>query len=170
VLAAVLVSAAVVTGCAGGDDGGGGGSGRRAPAFDLESLSAEGDRVTLAEYAGTPVVLNFWASWCAPCVKEMPLLERVHRRVGDAVQFVGIDGNDSRRLARELMAETGVTYPSGYDPGDGVYREYRLVGRPTTVFIGADGRIRGVHAGELRGDDLDRLLAEHLGVERRLAG
>jgi hypothetical protein len=94
----------------------------------------------------------------------MPLLERAHQRVGDEVRFLGIDGNDSRRLARDLMAETGVTYPSGYDPDDAVYRRYRLVGRPTTVFIGPDGRIRGVHAGELRGDELDRLMAEHLGV------
>ena len=155
------MAAAVLLGCSGGD---GGGAGRVAPAFDLESLSSDGDRVTLAEYAGKPVLLNFWASWCTPCVKEMPLLERAHQRLGDEVQFLGIDGNDSRRLARELMVETGVTYPSGYDPGDDVYRKYRLVGRPTTVFIGADGRIRGVHAGELRGDDLDRLLAEHLGV------
>lgn len=160
-LAAALAVAALVTGCAGGDDGG---AGRVAPAFDLESLSTDGDRVTLAEYAGTPVVLNFRASWCTPCVREMPLLERAHRRHGDEVQFVGVDGNDSRRLARELMAETGVTYPSGYDPSDDVYRDYRLVGRPTTVFIDAGGRIRGVHAGELRGDQLDRLLAEHLGV------
>lgn len=149
-----------MTGCTSSDDG----DGRVAPAFDLESLSDEGDRVTLAEYAGAPVVLNFWASWCAPCVKEMPLLERAHQRYGDEVRFVGIDGNDSRRLARRLMAETGVTYPSGYDPDDDVYRDYRLVGRPTTVFVDARGRIRGVHAGELRGDELDELLAEHLGV------
>ena len=159
-LAAAALAAALAMGCSDGDDGD-----RVAPEFDLESLSSEGDRVTLAEYAGTPVVLNFWASWCTPCVKEMPLLERAHRRYGDEIQFVGIDGNDSRRLARELMAETGVTYPSGYDPGDDVYRRYRLVGRPTTVFIGADRRIRGVHAGELRGTELDELLARHLGVE-----
>ena len=161
-MAAAAFVAAVLGGCSGDD---GGGTGREAPAFDLESLSDEGERVTLADYRGTPVVLNFWASWCRPCVKEMPLLERAHRRVGDRVQFLGIDGQDSRRLARELMARTGVTYPSGYDPDDTVYRRYRLVGRPTTVFIDADGRIRGVHAGELRGDELDRLLADHLGIE-----
>ena len=97
-----------MTGCTSSDDG----DGRVAPAFDLESLSDEGDRVTLAEYAGAPVVLNFWASWCAPCVKEMPLLERAHQRYGDEVRFVGIDGNDSRRLARRLMAETGVNEAS----------------------------------------------------------
>jgi cytochrome c biogenesis protein CcmG/thiol:disulfide interchange protein DsbE len=121
--------------------------------------------VTLAEHRGKPVVLNFWASWCAPCVKEMPLLERTHQRLGGEVQFLGVDGNDSRRLAIDLMAKTQVSYPSGYDPKDAVFREYRLRGRPTTVFIDAAGTIKGVHAGELREADLHDLLHRYLGID-----
>jgi len=121
--------------------------------------------VQLSDFSGKPVVLNFWASWCAPCVKEMPLLERTHKALGDDVRFVGVDGNDSRRLAVELMAKTGVTYRSGYDPDDAVFRRYRLRGRPTTVFIDAAGRIKGIHAGELKAGDLTDLLRRYLGVE-----
>ncbi|HET7652737.1 MAG TPA: TlpA disulfide reductase family protein [Acidimicrobiales bacterium] len=143
----------------------GGGNDKAAPAFDLEALGQHGERVTLAEHRGTPVVLNFWASWCAPCVKEMPLLERTHQRLGDDVQFLGIDGNDSRRLAVDLMAKTKVTYPSGYDPKDAVFRQYRLRGRPTTVFIDADGTIKGIHAGELKEADLHDLLRRYLGID-----
>jgi cytochrome c biogenesis protein CcmG/thiol:disulfide interchange protein DsbE len=143
----------------------GGGNDKAAPAFDLEALGRTGERVTLAEHRGKPVVLNFWASWCAPCVKEMPLLERTHHRLGDDVQFLGIDGNDSRRLAVDLMAKTKVTYPSGYDPKDAVFRQYRLRGRPTTVFIDADGTIKGIHAGELKEADLHDLLRRYLGID-----
>jgi cytochrome c biogenesis protein CcmG/thiol:disulfide interchange protein DsbE len=156
-----VLAAALVAGCSSG----GGSNDRTAPAFDLEALGRQGQRVTLAEHRGTPVVLNFWASWCAPCVKEMPLLERTHQQLGDQVQFLGVDGNDSRRLATDLMATTKVTYPSGYDPKDAVFREYRLRGRPTTVFIDAAGTIKGVHAGELKQADLHDLLRRYLGIE-----
>ncbi len=143
----------------------GGGNDKAAPAFDLEALGRNGERVSLAEHRGRPVVLNVWASWCAPCVKEMPLLERTHQQLGDRVQFLGVDGNDSRRLAIDLMAKTKVTYPSGYDPSDAVFRRYRLRGRPTTVFIDAHGTIRGIHAGELREPDLHELLHRYLGID-----
>lgn len=120
--------------------------------------------VDLAAYRGRPVVLNFWASWCAPCVREMPALEAVHRRLGDAVAFVGIDGNDSRRLALRLMEKTGVTYPSGYDPTDAVHRRFRLVGRPNTVLITARGRVATVHVGELTEPELLASIRRHLGA------
>lgn len=120
--------------------------------------------MSLADFRGKPVVLNFWASWCAPCVKEMPALERVHRDLGGRVAFVGIDGRDSRRLALELMEKTGVTYPSGYDPTDAVHRRYRLVGRPTTVLVDPGGRILAVHAGELQESELRDLVERHFGI------
>lgn len=148
-----------------GCSSGGSGGGQPAPAFDLEALGRPGERVRLSDFKGAPVVLNFWASWCAPCVKEMPLLERTHTALGDDVRFVGVDGNDSRRLAIDLMAKTKVTYPSGYDPKDEVFRRYRLRGRPTTVFIDAAGHIKGIHAGELKADDLHDLLHRYLGVD-----
>lgn len=136
-----------------------------APAFRLDNVLPGQPAVELAAFRGRPVVLNFWAAWCEPCKREMPAFQRVHREFGDRVAFVGVDGNDSRRNAIALLTETGVTYPSGYDPQDRVYRAFRLVGRPTTVFIGADGRIRGTSAGELEAEELRELLDRHFGVK-----
>ena len=107
------------------------------------------------------MVLNFWASWCAPCKKEMPAFERVHQRLGEDIAFLGVNGNDSRRLALALLEETGVTYPSVYDPDDTLYRRYKLVGRPVTVLIDPDGQVVASRAGEVDEDELLALLAEH---------
>ena len=135
--------------------------GNPAPTFELASVERDGPRISLASLRGTPVVLNFWASWCAPCKKEMPAFERVHQRVGDDVAFLGVNGNDSRRLALRLIEETGVSYPSVYDPDDTLYRRYKLVGRPVTVLIGADGEVVASRAGELDEDELIALLEQH---------
>lgn len=91
-------------------------------------------------------------------------MERAHQALGDRVAFVGIAGNDSRRLALKLLAKTGVTYPSGYDPADAVHRRYRLFGRPNTVFITRDGKVASVHLGELTEPELLGLIRRHLGV------
>src|SRR5204863_1119497 len=111
-----------------------------------------------SDYEGKPVVLNFWASWCDPCEKEMPALEQVHGRVGDRIAFVGIDGQDSRRNAVALLRRAGTTYPAGYDPTDKVHTSYRLFGRPNTVFVSETGRIVASHNGELTAIQLESLL------------
>lgn len=129
-----------------------------APDFDLESVRAGQPRVSLAALRGKPVVLNFWASWCVPCERELPAFETEHKRVGRRIAFVGVDGQDSRRNAVALLDKAGVTFPSGYDPNDSVYHDYHLIGRPVTVFIGPDGHIKGRHAGQLSGAELRRLL------------
>lgn len=139
------------------------GPARRAPTFAMASLADEEVIVDLADRAGTPVVLNFWASWCAPCRREMPAFEAAHRDYAGRVAFVGVNHQDSRADALDLVAETGVTYPSVYDPQGVIAYDYDLFGMPTTVFIDADGRIAGRHTGELSEGDLraalDQLLA-----------
>ena len=109
------------------------------------------------------MVLNFWASWCAPCLREMPAFEAVHQRVKDRIAFVGMNHRDARRRAVELLASTGVSYPSGFDPEGHVANSYRLFGMPSTVFVASDGRILATHVGELSRARLEASLEELFG-------
>ena len=131
-----------------------------APGFRLPSLADRTSTVALADFRGRPVVLNFWASWCLPCRREMPLLAAAERRLGGAVSFVGINYQDDTEDALALVADTGVTYPSGVDSDGEVGRRYGLYGMPTTVFIATDGRIVGRYMGEMSTTTLDRLLVQ----------
>lgn len=135
---------------------------RHAPAFTVADLRGPGT-VSLAQFRGRPVVLNFWASWCAPCLREMPAFEAVHQRVKDRIAFVGINHSDARQRAVELLAETEIRYPSGFDPTGAVAASYRLFGMPTTVFISPTGRILATHTGELSRTRLEVTLNELFG-------
>ncbi|MGH9243087.1 MAG: TlpA family protein disulfide reductase [Acidimicrobiales bacterium] len=90
-----------------------------APPFDLEDVRAAAPRVRLADYSGEPVVVNFWASWCVPCRREMPAFAEVHGELGDRVVFLGVNHQDDRGAAMALLDETGVTYPVGLRPPRG---------------------------------------------------
>lgn len=133
---------------------------RAAPAFRVEDVRNPSATVTLP--TGRPTVVNFFASWCVPCRKELPVLQAAWARHGAEVAFVGIDVADSRTNAGELLDATGVTFPAGYDPHREVANAYRLNGMPTTVFVGADGRITGTVKGPLTAAELDRRLEDLL--------
>ncbi len=130
--------------------------GDRAPAFRLSEVRDESATVALEELRGRPVVLNFWASWCVPCRKEMPALQEASEEVQGRIAFVGINHQDSRGEARRFLEETGVRFPAGYDPEGRTALSYGLFGMPTTVFISADGRILDRHRGEISEGELKR--------------
>ncbi|MFP5376248.1 MAG: TlpA family protein disulfide reductase [Acidimicrobiia bacterium] len=165
--AAALAAAAAAVAAAGLTRGGGGEApapalvGTVAPRFSLEGVRSPADRVELP--AGSPVVVNFFASWCAPCRDELPLLEGASQRAAGAVAFVGVDVNDSRSRAAALLDAAGVSFPAGYDPDRAVATDYRLRGMPTTVFVDASGRVADVAHGRLSAADLDRRLARLTG-------
>ena len=143
------------------------GQGRPAHQFEVQDLRDDTKTVALADLRGRPVVLNFWASWCVPCRKEMPAFQAVHRRVGNQVAFLGMNNQDSRHDALELLARTGVRYASGYDPQGTVAHAYGLYGMPTTVFISSEGRVLATRTGELSETQLESALAELFDVHAR---
>ncbi len=135
---------------------------RDAPAFALEDLRAPAETIGLADLAGRPVVLNFWASWCVPCRTEMPAFEAVHQRLGDRVVFVGVNHQDSPTAALQLLEETGITYVTGRDPDGSVAADYGAVGLPATAFISADGELLATRLGEMDEAELEETIDELL--------
>jgi thiol-disulfide isomerase/thioredoxin len=117
----------------------------RAPLLHAERLSGP-DPVDLARLYGRVVILDFWATWCGPCRRVMPLLEQLHRDHHDSgLSVVGIS-NETASSIRRFLAARPLSYTVGRDLG-GTLRSYRVSGLPTLVVIGRDGKIRAMHAG-----------------------
>jgi thiol-disulfide isomerase/thioredoxin len=132
------------------------------PAVALTTF--EGDPIDLRDLVGTPLVVNFWASWCPPCAAEMPDFEAVHQLVGDDVRFVGININDDPGLADDLAERTGVTYQLLRDPDGATFAATGGIGMPTTLFVDAAGGVVGGHTGLLTRDGLIGEIESQLGV------
>lgn len=132
--------------------------GSMAPDFSLADL--DGNPVRLADLRGRPVIVNFWASWCGPCVEEFPLLrDAAARHADDGLAIVGIVFQDRSEAARDFMARNGGTWPAAMDPGDRVASAYGILGPPETFFIGRDGAIVARQIGQFSAESLDAKVA-----------
>lgn len=125
-----------------------------APQFSVATLA--GGRVSLAEFQGQPVVINFWASSCAPCRIEMPLLARLTTQSG--ARLLLVDERDGAAAARSFLRQVGISEPVAYDPDGSVGRLYGVNVLPVTVFIRADGSIEGKYLGQTD----EAILTRHL--------
>ena len=115
----------------------------RGPGAAWSRAAADGE-VALRELRGTPLVLNFWASWCDPCRAEAKRLESTWKqRSSRDVLFLGLDAQDAREDAGDFISQFGLTFPHVRDPGNDTQRAWGVTGLPETYFIAADGRVVG---------------------------
>ena len=131
------------------------------PPATLEGFGG-GEEVNLADFRGTPMIVNFWATWCAPCVKEMPEFQAAATEFGDKVQFLGINVEDAPSNAEPYVQRLGIEYPLAIDPRREFYRELGNIGMPTTLLVDAEGIVRYRHTGPLDRAQLKELLRTHL--------
>ncbi len=128
--------------------------GKPAPAFSMTLL--DGGEFRLDDYAGHPLVINFWASWCPPCRDESPGFERIWRKYqDDGILFLGVNIQDTEPDAAEYVQEFGLTFLNGRDPEGKITVEYGVIGLPVTFFIGADGMVKGRWVGAAPEDNLE---------------
>lgn len=114
--------------------------GKPAPAFTIKRLDQEG-QISLSDYAGQPVVLNFWATWCGPCKLEQPVLDWAAQTYKGKAVFIGIVFEDTEQNTRAFLAQTGAAYAQVYDPKSTVAVDYAVSGVPETYFINRQGII-----------------------------
>lgn len=125
-----------------------------APNFTLKSRS--GENLKLSEYRGDVVLVNFWASWCGPCRKEMPKLEELYQKyknLGFNLLAVNVEEDSSK--ANDFLKDLSVTFPVLYDNENKVSKLYKVSAMPSTVIIDRDGNVRFVHHGYLAGYEND---------------
>jgi len=145
--------------------------GKLAPDFLLEGL--DGNEIRLSGVRGQPLVLNFWATWCAPCRKEIPQFVDAYQRFrDDGLLVIGVNMQEGKSIARRYADDYGMDFPIAIDVDGEVGDEYRLLGLPMTFFIDREGVIRSVFTGpfqERQGDTDVRGAIEESDLEERIA-
>ena len=121
------------------------------PAPPINISLYNGGGISPERYAGKPLVVNFWASWCGPCRQEAPLFERLWREYGErGVVFIGVNIQDAHADARAYLSEFGITYPNGYDEGGRISVDYGVIGIPVTFFVNREGVVERRWVGAVR--------------------
>ncbi|MCM1181595.1 MAG: TlpA family protein disulfide reductase [Clostridium sp.] len=119
--------------------------GDSAPDFTVEL--ADGSTFVLSEQSGRVVLLNFWATWCGPCVREMPAFEKLYSDYGDEVAILAIDCAEDKETVDRFLSDAGYTFPIAYDVEGTTFMKYPSEGIPYTLVIGRDGIVRDIYMG-----------------------
>ena len=125
---------------------------KAAPNFTLKSNS--GKNLKLSESRGEVILLNFWASWCAPCREEMPLLDSIHNKYkGFGFKVLGVNVEEDSAEAKKILNDIKVSFPVVFDNENKVSKMYNVSAMPSTVLIDRDGKMRYLHKGYKSGDE-----------------
>lgn len=119
---------------------------------DFTADLADGSTFTLSEQSGKVVLLNFWATWCGPCVGEMPAFEKLWKEYGDEVAVLAVNCLEDEETVRQFVAENGYTFPIAFDVEGVVNMKYPTDGIPYTVVIGKDGTVQDIYVGAADAD------------------
>jgi peroxiredoxin len=126
--------------------------GQLAPDFTLKST--QGENVNLSEQRGQIIVVNFWASWCGPCRKEMPMLESLHNKYNNlGVSVWGINVEQENQAGKDFLADLNLSFPIFFDSSNKIAANYQVEAMPTTVIIDRNGQVRHVFRGYKDGYD-----------------
>ena len=131
--------------------------GKNAP--DLTIVTLDGRRVSVADFRGAPLVVNFWASWCVPCRQEAPALNAAAKKYAGRVKFLGVDIQDTDAAARAYQAEIQSPYPVG-PTVEGTYRQWGVSAPPETFFVDPQGIVVSRYVGPLSEKVLEVYLSQ----------
>jgi len=109
---------------------------------------------SLYEQNNQPMVVNLWATWCTPCLEEMPYFEAAHRKHGSKIQFIGINISDSPTRAKKRAEELHISYLLGNDPDGSFTKSLKAIGLPLTAFFNTEGKLSTIHQGPISEETL----------------
>ncbi len=122
------------------------------PAPDFTLPDSQGNPMSLKDFRGEVVMINFWASWCIPCRQEMPFLEKLYQRYKDlGFTIIGINVEEDTQMAHAMLKKIPVSFPILFDQKNDVSKLYQVSGMPTTILIDKDGNKRFEHKGYMPG-------------------
>jgi peroxiredoxin len=128
------------------------------PAPDFTLTARGGKTVSLSQFKGQVVMINFWATWCGPCRQEMPLLESIHKKYSKmGFTMLGVNVEPDPQAAEKWLTETPVSFPVLFDTKSEVSRLYNVAGMPSTVIVDRKGMVRVIHRGYKPGDENEYL-------------
>lgn len=132
--------------------------GKPAPDFILNNI--DGQSVRLSDLKGQPVALNFWATWCSPCVFELPLFQEHYEKNNGGFEILAINNQEPGNIVIPFVDELGLTFEILLDLNAEVAELYQVIGFPTTYFIDSEGIIRVKHVGVVTEDQFSEYLSQ----------
>lgn len=160
-LAVAILTTAVLLGIVALNGADPGGIARDAPAPAIAGETLDGETLSLAQFRGSPVIVNFWGPSCVPCRAEFPLFKaKLEQYADDGLVIVGVLMHDPPEPARAFVNDFQASWPTLLDPDGAIRAAYRTVARPTSFFIDGEGVLRSIQIGEVREADFDRQYAQ----------